>query len=94
MILLTTDSSPGASHIMPSVVRPCSCSALTTLHIGAPEEVFRCNSSSLQLHVSGSLAANRCCRESKISGTGVSHDSLISAPHGVVGNTPRMDLAC
>jgi len=94
MMVLTTDSSPGAGHIMPSVVRPCSCSSLTTLHIGAPEEGFRCNSFSLPLHESASLAANRCCLESKTTGAGVSPDSLITAPHGVVGSTPMMDLAC
>jgi len=94
MMVLTTDSSPGAGYIMPPVVRPCSCSSLTTLHIGAPEEGFRCNSFSLPLHASASLAANRCCLESKTTGAGVTPDSLISAPHGVVGSEPRMDLAC
>jgi hypothetical protein len=38
MGFLTTDSSPGASHFTPLAVRPCSCSSLTTLHIGALEE--------------------------------------------------------
>jgi hypothetical protein len=94
MMVLTTDSSAGASHIMPSVVRPCSCSSLTTLHIGAPEEGFRCSSFSLALHASASLAANRCCLESKTTTAGVSPDSLISAPCGVARTAPRMDLAC
>jgi len=40
MVVLTTGSSPGAGQLMPSVVRPCSCSFLTTLHIGAPELGF------------------------------------------------------
>jgi len=94
MMVLTTDPSPRAGHIMPLVVWPCSCSSLTTLHIGAPEEGFWCNSASLPLHASLSLAANRCCLESKTTGAGVSPDSLISAPRGVVGSAPRMDLAC
>jgi len=79
---------------MPSVVRPCWCSFLTTLHIGAPEEGFLCSSCSLPLHALSSLTANRCCLESKIAGAWVSPDSLISAPLRVVGSAPRMDLAC
>ena len=73
---------------MPLVVQPCVYSFLKTLHIGAPEEVFRCNSFSLLLHVSASLAANRYCLECKITGVGVSFHCLISAPRGVVGSTP------
>jgi hypothetical protein len=79
---------------MPSFVRPCLCSSLTTLHIGAPEEGFRFNSITLLLRVSASLAANRCCPESKITGNGLSPDSLMSAPHGFLGSAPRMDLVC
>jgi len=94
MVVLTTGSSPGAGQLMPLVVRPCSCSFLTALHIGAPEEGFLCSSFSLLLHAFSILAANRCCLESKITGAGISPDSLISAPRGVVGSAPRMDLAC
>jgi len=93
-VVLTTDSSSGAGHIVSSVVRPCSCCSLTTLHIGAPEEGFPSSSFSLLLHESASLAAIGCCLESKITGAGVSPDSLISTPRGVVGSAPRMDLAC
>jgi hypothetical protein len=42
MVVLTTDSSPGGGHSVPSVVRPCSCSSLITLHIGALEEGLWC----------------------------------------------------
>jgi len=94
MVVLTTDSSPGGGQSVPSVVRPWSCSSLIILHIGAPEEGLWCSSFSLLLHAFASLAANRCCLESRITGASVSPDSLISAPCGVVGSAPRMDLAC
>jgi len=93
MVVLTAGSQPGASQFMPSVVRPCSYSFLTALHIGAPEEGFLGSSFSLLLHAFSILAASRCCLESKISGAGVSPDSLISAPRGVMGSAPRMDLS-
>jgi len=35
-----------------------------------------------------------CCMDSKIAGPGVSPESLISAPRGVMGSAPRIDLAC
>jgi hypothetical protein len=44
------------------------------------------------MHVS--LAVNRCCLVSRATGAGVSPDSLIRAPIGVVGRAPRIDLAC
>jgi hypothetical protein len=94
MVVLTAGSSPGAGQFMPSVVRPCSCSFRTTLHIGAPEEGLLCSSFRLLLHAFSSLAANRCCLESKVTGSGVSPDSLITAPRGVMGRAPRTDLAC
>jgi hypothetical protein len=94
MVVLTTDSSLGGRQSVPWVVRPCSCSSLISSHIGAPEEGLWCSSFSLLLHAFVSLAANRCCLESRITGAGVSPDSLISAPCGVVGSAPRMDLAC
>jgi len=94
MLILTADSAPGAGQFMPLVVRPCSCYFPTTLHIGAPEEGLLCSSFTLLLHASSSLAANRCCLDSMVTGAGVSPDSLISAPCGVVGSAPRMDLAC
>jgi len=62
---------------MSLVVRPCSCSSLTTLDIGAPEEGFRCNSVSFLLHTFVSLAENHCCLESKITGVGLSPDSYL-----------------
>ena len=94
MVVLTAGSWPGAGQYMPLVVTPCSCSFLTTLHIGAPEEGLLGSFVTLLLHVYSSLAANCCCLESKIASLGVSPDSRISAPHGVGGSTPRMDLAC
>jgi hypothetical protein len=94
MVVLTTHTLPGASQFIPSDFRPCSCSFLTTLQIGAPEEGFWCSSFSLLLHALASVAVNRCCLESKITGASVRPDSLTSAPRGVVGSAPRMDLAC
>jgi len=94
MVVLITDSWPGGGHSVPSVVRPCTCASLNTLHIGAPEEGLCCSSFSLLLHVFASLAANRSFLESRITGTGVSPDSHISAPCRVVSSAPRMDLAC
>jgi len=94
MVVLTASTAPGPGQFMPSVVRPCACSFLTALHIGAPEEGFLCSSFSLLLHAFSILAVNCCFLESKITGGGVSPDSLISAPSGVVGSPPRMDLAC
>jgi len=94
MVVLTTDSSPGGGQSVPSVVWPCSCSSLITLHIGVPAEGLWCSSFNLLLRAFATLAANRCCLESRITGAGVSPDFLISAPCGVVSSTPRMDLAC
>jgi len=94
MVVLTAGSAPGAGQLMPSIVRPCSYSWLTTLHIGAPEEGLLCSSFSWLMHALSSLAANRCCLESNVTGAGVSPDSLIRSPRGVVGSAPRMDLAC
>jgi hypothetical protein len=94
MVVITAGSSPGASQFMPSVLRPCSCSLLTARYICAPEEGFLFSSLSLLVHAFSILAANRCCLESKINTAGVSSDSQISAPRGVVGLAPRMDLAC
>jgi len=48
----------------------------------------------LLLHPCSDLAVNRCCLESNVTGTGVSPDSLIDAPAGVVGSMPWMDLGC
>jgi len=84
IMVLTTGSSPRAGQLMSSVVRLCSCSISTTRHIGVPDEGSLCSSFSLLLHPFASLAANRCCLESKITGAGVSPDSLISAPLGVI----------
>jgi len=64
------------------------------MYIGALEERFLCSSFRLLLHAFSSLAADRCCLEPKVSGTGVSADSLISAPRRVMGSAPRMDVAC
>jgi len=94
MVVRTTDSSPGGGQSMPSAVRPCLCTCLINLHIGAQEKGLWCSSCSLLLHASASLAVNRCCLASKITCAGVSPDSLISVPCGVVGSAPRMDLAC
>jgi len=43
--------------------------------------------------VSASVTVNSCGLKSKITGPGVSPHSHISAPFGVMGSTPRMDLA-
>jgi len=94
MMVLTTDASPEAGHIRLSVIHPCSFSALTTLHTGAPEEGLWFNSFSVRLHASASLTANCCCRKSEATGASVSPDSLMSATRGVVYSVTRMDLVC
>jgi len=94
MVVLTAGSSLRAGQFMPLVVRPCSCGFMTTLHIGAPEAGLLCSSYSLVQPSFCSLTANRCCLECKHTGAGVSPNSLISAPRGVVGCAPRMDQAC
>jgi len=90
---LITGSSHWASQIMFSVVQPRFCSISTTWHIGVPDGASLCSSFGLLLHAFACLAANRCCLESNITSTGVSPDSLISAPLGAVGSAPRTDLA-
>jgi len=94
MVVLTTDSWPGGGQSVPSVVRPCSCSTLITLHIGAPEEGLWSSSFSLLLHAFASLAVIRCCLQSKITGAGVNPNSLFGAPCRVVCSAPRINLAC
>jgi hypothetical protein len=94
IVVLTAGSSPGAGQFIPLVVRPCSCSFLTTLYISTPEEGLLCSSFSLLLHAFPSLAANRCCLESKVTCAGASPDAVISGPRGVVGSAPTMNLAC
>ena len=93
MTVLTTDSSPGAGQLIPSVVRQFSCSFFRTLHTGVPEQGFWCSLLSLFLDTFTSLAAKRCCLDSKITTVGVSPESLIIAPRGVVGSTPKIDQA-
>jgi len=94
MTVRTTDSAPGAVQLMPSVVRPCSCSFFTALHTGVLEEWFWCSFLRLLLHVFASLAAIRCSLDTMITGVGVCPQCLINAPRGVVSRTPRIDLAC
>jgi len=94
MTVLTTYSSAGGGQLMPSVDRLCLHSFFTALHTGLPEEGFWCSFLSLLLQVFASLAANRCCLDSEITGAGVSSESLNSTPRGVVGSSPRIDLAC
>ena len=66
----------------------------TTRYTGKPDEWSSSRFFSLLLHAFGSPAVNHCCLESKITGAGVSPDSLIDAPLQVVGSAPRMDLDC
>jgi hypothetical protein len=94
MVVRTSGSPPRLVQFMHSVVRPCTCSFLTTVHIGAPEEGFLFSSFSWLLHAYSSLAANCCCLESKIPGPSVRSDSLIGAPNSMLGSAARMDLAC
>jgi hypothetical protein len=94
IIVVTSGSSPGAGQLMPSVVRPCSCSVSTTRHIGVQDKRSSCSSLGLLLHAFASLAANCCCLASKITYPGVSPDYRINAPLWVVGSAPRTDLAC
>ena len=77
MVVLTSVSSPGAGQLMTLIVGPCSSSFCTTLHISAPEELFRCSYIHTLLHVSASLSANLCSLESKIAAAVVRPDTLI-----------------
>jgi hypothetical protein len=42
MMVLTTESSPGAGQFMPSVARACACSSLNALHTGVLEQGSWC----------------------------------------------------
>jgi len=94
MTVLTTDSSPAAGQLRPSVVQPCLGSFSTALHTGIPEERFWCSFNRLLLHAFDSLSAVRCYLDSRITAAGVSSESLIFAPSGVVVSAPTIDLAC
>jgi len=52
-----------------------------------------CSLLNLLLHTVASLTAKRRCLDSKISGADLSPESLIDAPHGILGSAPRIDLA-
>jgi len=92
IVVLNTGSAAGAGRFMPFVVRPYSCALLSTLHIGALEKGFQCRSCSLLLHVVSSLAVKRSSMEDTVTATGVSPDTLMSAPGRVVWSAPRMNL--
>jgi hypothetical protein len=94
MTVLTTHYSARTGQLMSSVVRPCSGCFFTAQHTGVPEEWFWCSFLSFLLHAFANLSTKRCCLDSKIPGAGVSPESLIGAPHAVVGSAPRIDLAC
>ena len=83
-MVLTIGFSRGAYQLMSLVVRLCSCSSSTTRHLSVPDEGSSGRSFSLLLHVFATLAANHCCLQSKITGVGVSPDSLIGVPRGVL----------
>jgi len=61
--------------------------------MGLPDEGSLWSSFCLLVHAFASLAAICCCLKFYITGAGVSPDSLINAPLGVVGSAPRTDLA-
>lgn len=92
IVVLTTDSSPRASHLMSHGVLPLSWSFLPTLHTGAPEDTFWFRSFSLLQHACDSLVGIFCCLDSRIADRGGNIYSFVSVPHGVVGSMPRMDL--
>jgi hypothetical protein len=94
VLVVTTDSLPRDGQFMPGVVQPYLCFSMATVNIGQPEEEFWCNVFHVSLHATATVGMSRCCLESKIPGVGVSADSLIIVPHGVVGGAPRMNLAC
>jgi len=95
MTVFTASSLSGLDQRMISASRPGSCSYVITLHIGAPEVRWSCTPFYLEpSYTLASLAVNHCCLAFRATGTGVSPDSLISAPIGVVRRAPRVDLAC
>lgn len=79
---------------MRSVVLPCSCSILITVHIGALDVRLWHTSFSLLLHVFASLAVNCCWLQSKMVRGGDSWYCLICVACIVVRSALRMDLAC
>lgn len=93
-MVLTTDSSPEAGELLPSVIWLCSCSVLTPLHIGVLEEGFWSSSFILIVYAFASPAVNHCCLQSNITGVGVSPASHSSTLCGVMGSAARMDFAC
>jgi len=94
MTALTTGSLSGAGQFKPSNVGPFSCSILSTLHVGAPDEGYSYSSVILLLQAFASLAVKSCCQESNITGAGISPAPVISAHQGVVARAARVDLAC
>jgi hypothetical protein len=66
----------------------------TALHTGIMEGGSWCSFINLLLHAFASLAAKGCCLDSMITEAGVSLESLINAPRGVVSSAPSIDLAC
>jgi hypothetical protein len=66
-----------------------------TVHLGAPDVGWSCTAfSSETSHALESLTGNCCCLAPRATVVGVSPDSLISVPIGVVKRAPRVDLAC
>ena len=59
--------------------------------MGVPDDGSSCSYFSLLLHAVASLAANSFCQESKFTGAGVTPDSVINAPLGVVGSASRRE---
>lgn len=78
---------------MHSIVQQYSHSESTTWNISVPDEGSSSSFLSLLLHAFASLVVNRCFLESKITGVGVSPDSLFNAPLEGVGSALETDLA-
>jgi len=94
MVVLTAGFCPGSGQWIVSALLQCACSIAATLPTGAPRVGYSKRSCDFEpSHAFGSLATTRCSLASRATAAGVSHESHITAPLGVVGSAPRMDLA-
>jgi hypothetical protein len=95
MSVLTAGSSSWFGQRMVAATRPRMCFFVLTLYLIASNVRWLCTAFGFEpLHALASLILNRCCRVSRATGVGVSPANLKSAPIGVMGRVPRVDLAC
>ena len=95
MVVLTAGFSPGSGQRMVSALLPCGCSIAATLPTSAPEVGYSKSYFDLEpSNALASLAKNRGFLASRATAAGVTPESRLSTPLGVVGGAPRVDLVC